>query len=106
MNDLDLATRYVSTARSAGDRSIEFSLTLSEMRSILKRNICPYTGIPMTDVVGDDQKTLDRIDASKGYVTGNVIACSRRINSTKGNLTSEQILAMAKVIKQKNRNKA
>jgi hypothetical protein len=104
MNDLELATRYVSTARSAVDRNIEFSLTLSDMRSILRRNVCPYTGSVMTDVINDDnQKTLDRIDASRGYVRGNVIACSKKINSTKGNLTSDQILAMAKVIKRKNK---
>jgi len=102
MNDITLARRYMSTFESARDRNIEFTLSLSEMRSILSRKVCPYTNEIMTDDDKDpNQKTLDRIDAARGYVSGNVIACCRKINSLKSNLTSKEILSMAKIVRRK-----
>lgn len=40
------------------------------------------------------QPSLDRLDPDKGYVKGNVVWCSHRINTMKGNFTYEQFIKM------------
>lgn len=40
------------------------------------------------------QPSLDKLDPDKGYVKGNVVWCSHRINTMKGNFTYEQFIKM------------
>lgn len=78
--DTFVALKYLNTQISASSRGIEFNLTLSEMRNILKRKTCYYSGAKFTD---KNKLTLDRKDNKIGYVSGNVVACSHIINSMK-----------------------
>ena len=100
-SDLKLAERYVRTAQSAKSRGFDFRLSFIQFKNLLSRRYCPYSGVELTDAsCADNQATLDRIDSTRGYVKGNVIACSSLSNSKKGNLSTKEILNMAKTIKQ------
>ncbi len=67
---------------------------------MFSRKTCPYSGVLLNwKEDHPNQITLDRIDARKGYVVGNVIACAKFINCRKGNLNTDEIKAMYKVIK-------
>jgi hypothetical protein len=99
IDDVKLARRYINTAQSAEDRKIEFTLTFTEFKKCLARTVCPYSGVQMNSEEGHPhQKTIDRIDASKGYISGNVIACARYMNIKKVNLTTDEMKAIYKVI--------
>jgi hypothetical protein len=99
IEDIKLARRYLNTAQSAQDRKHEFTLTFNDFKKCLARTHCPYSGVLMNSEDGNPhQKTIDRIDASKGYIAGNVIACAKFINVKKVNLTTDEIKAIYKVI--------
>ena len=64
---------------------------------------CYYTNQPM--VIGGHKfdnrwevLSLDRLDPNKGYKEGNVVWCTYRANTMKGNLTYDQFLALIQVI--------
>lgn len=88
--ELYVARKFCSKAQNAKDRGLEFTITLTSMRNILKAKKCFYTGLPLTlpDPAMDGRLrptdlTIDRIDATKGYVPGNVVACCHAANSLK-----------------------
>lgn len=91
MNDLTLAKKYVQKAQSSADRGIEFSLSLTSYRNLMRAKKCYYTDVPLTDGVGPNRRTIDRIDCKKGYVKGNVVACSHRINRLKNSWESDRV---------------
>ena len=43
--------------------------------------------------------SIDRVETTKGYVEGNVVACTVDINSKKTNLSIDEIFALADNIK-------
>ena len=82
--------------KNAFERGIEFDLSLISVRNMLRAKRCYYTGIPLTHrkldkngkvLPGQRNKpnhmTIERIDATKGYVKGNVVACSLQANKVK-----------------------
>ena len=79
--------KYFQLHKSAHDRNIEFDLNLDDVKALLSHQKCFYTGIYLTACRGNSQRqtdrTIDRIDANKGYVKGNVVACSRLANYMK-----------------------
>lgn len=75
-----VAMKFIQTKISASNRGLQFNLTLSQLARIMKRKRCYYSGIMFDDV---HTLSLDRIDADKGYVDGNVVPCSRMVNSLK-----------------------
>lgn len=86
--DLYVATKLRSKASNARTRGIEFKLTFTSMRNILKARKCYYTGIPLTKPEGEgalkaSDLTIDRIDHTKGYIPGNVVACCHAANQMK-----------------------
>ncbi len=68
---------------------IKFNLTISDI-VVPKR--CPVFGIPLRRGVGHscDNPTVDRVDAKRGYVKGNIAVMSRLANSMKGHATAAQ----------------
>ena len=96
--DLALCQKYVALADSCKQRKIKFDLSLQALKNVKKSKKCFYTGATFTD---DNQLSIDRVDNSKGYEDGNVVACSRALNTRKGDLTVEEILALAAGIKRK-----
>jgi hypothetical protein len=84
--DLYVSSRYRIKANDAKVRSLEFGLTFSEFRKLCARRVCQYTGIRLT-LPAEKQKNTDmsfeRVDNSKGYVSGNVITVCFAANNIK-----------------------
>lgn len=78
---VQLAEKYINLFKSAKRRGKEFNLEIKDVHSLLKEKTCFYTGKPFGD--GDMQKTVDRVDNNKGYIKGNVVACSKLANQLK-----------------------
>jgi hypothetical protein len=77
LDDLTIARKYVNKANSAASKGLEFDLTFAEFKSLFKRKRCAFSGVELTDVDGGPaatDRTIDRIDNTKGYVSGNVVA--------------------------------
>jgi hypothetical protein len=79
MNDITLATKYLAKAQSAAHRGIEFNLSLLSFRNLMRAGTCRYTGLELND----NTRTVDRIDNTLGYVSGNVAAVHTIANSIK-----------------------
>ena len=96
----ELECQAVSKWRSMFDKNKkigrDFSLTVSQIKQLYRRKTCTYTGVKFVDEEGHPlQRTFDRVDSSKGYVTGNVVACTQRINTLKGNATLAEVEQLA-----------
>lgn len=103
--DMYVAKKLIAKSKNARERGIEFSMSFTAMRNILKAKHCYYTGIPLELPVGDaanlkpNSLTLDRICSSKGYVKGNVVACSHEFNNMKARVDAAGIYGMRMMVK-------
>lgn len=68
--------------RSAVKRKIDFNLSDEDVRELLERKTCYYTGARFTESP-HYKRTVDRIDSNLGYVNGNVVACTHGVNQMK-----------------------
>lgn len=82
--DIKVAEKYLQLLRSAASRNLPFNLTMVDVRNLLTRKTCFYTGVKFG--TGDLVRTIDRKNPNKGYVKGNVVACTSKSNSFKENL--------------------
>jgi len=101
--DIDIAKRLMRTEQSANKRGIEFDLSFARLKKVLNAKTCFFTGNQLTydDPEDDNYLTLDRIDASRGYVDDNVVACGRAFNLRKGDLTVEDMKILLKAFRKK-----
>ena len=91
-NDLELARIYVAKAASAKDRGIEFTMSFTCFKNLMRAKRCYYTKELFVNDKGHHRKrTIDRIDNKKGYVHGNVVACSNKINAIKNTWESQNV---------------
>lgn len=84
--DLELSSKYRTKAGEAKQRGITWGLTFAQYKKIVTTKKCAYTGQPMVRGEGHsnpDNLSIDRIDSSKGYVKGNVVACTVHANKVK-----------------------
>lgn len=88
--DVMVSTLYLKKVLQCKERGIEFSLTLPEFSNLYKRKRCHYSGAEMT-LDGAMRVTIDRIDPSVGYVSGNVVSCSAAANSLKNQLFETRV---------------
>jgi hypothetical protein len=102
-SDVDIAKRLVRTEQSANSRNHEFGLSFNALKKVLNTKKCFFTGVKLntTDESHPNYLTLDRVDASEGYVDSNVVACANFFNQKKGNLTVEDIIILYKGIQKK-----
>jgi hypothetical protein len=104
-DDYYIAKKLVQLKQSADSRKIDFSLKFSTVKKLLNSKACYYTGKSFTKK-GPHSRSIDRVDSSKGYVDGNVVACTSEINMKKTNLTIDEILTISKKVeKHLNRKK-
>lgn len=82
--------KYSQLLNSANRRGIEFNLTFTEVKALTKVTKCYYTGEPFDPSSEENKASIDRIDASKGYVKGNVVVCCKRINNLKARLFEDE----------------
>lgn len=80
--DIKILEAQLHYLKSAQKRSLDYNLTRSDIRLLLTRKTCYYTG----ELLTDDNRTVDRIDNRKGYVKGNVVACTWKANNLKEQL--------------------
>lgn len=87
--------RLLGYARNrAKAKGLDFSLTKAD---IVIPELCPILGKPLefgTDGPIGMSPSLDRVDSSKGYITGNVRVISHRANSLKSNSTIDEVRAL------------
>ena len=79
MDDVRLAKWYINKFNSSKDRGIEFSMSITTLRNISLAKKCYFTGL----ILDDKTRTVDRVDNTKGYVKGNVVACHTSFNNLK-----------------------
>ena len=97
VSDLDVALKLTQLYHSARDRKLEFNLTLKTVRRLITNKTCFYTGVEF-ESEGPLSRSIDRIDTTRGYVEGNVVACTVDINGKKANLTVPEIELLYKAI--------
>ena len=90
LTDLEVARKMIKIFQSAQDRKLHFDLSFKTVKTLLTYPSCYYTGKRFEED-GQHARSFDRIDSDKGYVEGNVVACTIDINSKKSNLTFEEI---------------
>lgn len=95
VTDLEVAKKMINIYQSAMDRKIEFDLSFEYVKKLLEYKTCYYTNIEFTEE-GQNARSFDRIDSTKGYIEGNVVACTVDINGKKSNLTIDEISCLYK----------
>lgn len=89
---------YNRLKSSAKKRQIEFDLTLTDINQLSFPLTCPILDIPLKyhkGSVQDDSYSIDRIDNTLGYVSGNLQVISYKANRAKNNLTEEELKRLA-----------
>lgn len=103
--DLYVADKLRRKADNARERGIEFNMTFQAMKNILSAKKCHYTGLPLTKArhasfpIRGSDLTIDRIDCSKGYVKGNVVACSHAANQLKAQVEKAGVAGLKMGVK-------
>ena len=92
--DLEVAKKMIKISQSASDRKLEFNLSFETVKKLLQFKRCYYTGRLFGAEGGPDGRSFDRVDSSKGYIEGNVVACTIDINQKKSNLSLEEITCL------------
>lgn len=77
--DVKLAKKYLSKSQNAVSRGLDFTISLTSYKNIQKAKKCYYSGLPLDE----STRTIDRVDRTKGYIKGNVVACHTSVNSLK-----------------------
>ena len=79
----------------ANKNGIEFSI---EEQDVIIPDVCPILGIPLfvsTSLWSNNSPSLDRIDNTKGYVSGNIAVISFLANSFKSDHDLEEMERMS-----------
>ena len=92
MDDLRIARKYTAKADQAKSLGHDFTLSFAEYKRLMLKKTCAYSGIPFADVINVwASRTLDRVDSSLGYVSGNVVACTHGMNQIKSQAENPKI---------------
>ena len=93
--DVEVAKKLVNIHSSAHSRNLDFDLTFEYVKKLLEYSTCFYTNVTFTED-GPNARSFDRVDNDRGYVIGNVVACTTDINGKKNNLTIDEIICLYK----------
>ena len=93
LTDIEIAKKMINIHQSAMDRKIEFNLSFDYVKRMLEYKNCYYTGVAFTEE-GPNARSFDRVDSDKGYIEGNVVACTIDINGKKSNLSIDEITCL------------
>ena len=89
-NDIEIARKMINLHQSASSRNLEFDLSFETVKKLIANTHCFYTGQEFEEG-GKFAMSVDRLDPNRGYVEGNVVACTIDINAKKANLTILEI---------------
>lgn len=85
--------------KNAKNRNLDFDIYPMDIDIPI---VCPYLNEPLKYEKKDKDDpfyySIDRIDNSKGYITGNVQVISRMANTMKNDATEKQLITFAKNI--------
>lgn len=81
-----VAMRYLEVSSNARRRGIDFSLSIADVKRMLSRKKCFYSGIKFDLSVEELRPSFDRVDNSLGYTKENVVCCITAINKEKNKL--------------------
>ena len=95
VSDLEVAKKMLKINQSAIDRKLEFNLSFESVKKLLGYANCYYTNKKFEEE-GNYARSFDRVDSAKGYIEGNVVACTVDINGKKSNLSLEEIECLYK----------
>lgn len=88
--DTLVAMKYVQKQLNAKQRGLDFTLTLQDMKTLLKKKTCYYSGVQLT-LSGETSLSLDRINDELGYIPSNVVACASIVNQIKNELLEKNM---------------
>lgn len=90
-DDISIARRYISKQDNAKEKGHDFELSFKEYKRMALQTHCKYTGLKFCEYDKNGKpiseftmRTIDRIDNSKGYISGNCVAVCKWINTLKG----------------------
>ncbi len=86
---------YLKARAHAKESGREFTLTEEEYNSIWNQDCCSYCREGFDQTVRLRQKSIDRLDSTKGYVLGNVVLLCMRCNTRKSNWDVAGLRALA-----------
>ena len=100
--DINIAKFILFKVKSCKERGVEWKLTFQAVKNLMKSKKCYYTGQKLTQPVKgmagfikrETDITLDRIDCKKGYVKGNVVACSTWANQLKSEAENKTVFSV------------
>jgi hypothetical protein len=90
-------TIFANYQRSAKKRNIEFKLTKEQFLSLIERD-CHYCNKTPSQIINKvangiiKYNGVDRVDNSKGYEIGNVVACCKICNRAKDVMSEDEFL--------------
>ena len=86
-DDASLAAFYLYKVHSSKERGIEFSLSLSDLRKIISKKKCYFSGQTIVSEKNNPNRmTLDRLNNKLGYTKENIVPCAYWVNQLKGEL--------------------
>lgn len=84
---------WYALLNGARQRGLEVSI---EYEDIVVPSHCPVLGLPLDRRDYNHCPSVDRIDSNKGYIKGNIVVVSRRVNNLKSNATLDELKAMVR----------
>ena len=95
VHDRNVIKKFLFIEQSALKRGLDFDLSIKTVRALLNKKTCAYTGVTFSaNEKSPSYKTFDRVDNTKGYVDGNVVACTRFINELKDRFELKDLTSM------------
>ena len=94
VSDLEVAKKMIKISQSAQDRKLDFNLKFETVKRLMSYSTCFYTGKTFGEEGSLQARSFDRVDSSKGYIEGNVVACTVDINQKKANLSIDEIICL------------
>jgi hypothetical protein len=89
----------------ANRRGLEWGLTEEQFRALIT-SPCYYTGLPPSNVMkapSTETETftysgIDRLDNTKGYITGNCVPCCGFVNRAKSDMKHDEFIEMCRLV--------
>jgi hypothetical protein len=86
LTDIVVCKRYVQLFDNAKERGIDFQLSIADVKRLISKTKCHYTGIPFDHSNPDFRPSFDRVDKNKPYTKENVVVCMTAVNHLKNDL--------------------
>ncbi len=100
---------YLALYTKAGEEQVPFSITIEEASELLKTPTCHFTDTALlkdeTAIAEPSHITLTRLFPEKGFVLGNVVACTNHVNKLKSEMNPakfEQTMGALKTLSASN----